>query len=513
MFLDLLMEGMRLAANPLSIGSALLGLAAGILVGAMPGLTATMAVAVLAPFTFLMEATVGIPFLLGVYKGAIYGGSIPAITINTPGTAAAAATAIDGHVLARKGQARRALEMSLYASVVADLLATMVLICVAAPLASIALKFSSPEFTMLFIFSLTMIAAVSGKNMIKGLISASLGILLATMGLDPMSGQMRFTFGVTDLMGGVTLVPLLIGMFAISEILIQAERRAPPVDTVGYVKNEPRTTWADLMSSARAIFRSSTIGIGLGALPGLGAEISCWIAYGVARRRSKTPDKFGKGSIEGIAAAEAGNNSVCPAALIPMLVFGIPGDTITAVLLGAFMAQGLLPGPLLFAKHGEILYSLFALLILTNVMLLAFGYLAIRYLRKITLIPSGLLYPLVTVMCAAGAFAVNSSFFDLIIMMAGGIAGYAMRKTGVPIPPLVIAMLLAPGLENALRQSLVLSNGDFAIFFTRPISAGIAALLVAGIIFISFKSVRARFGSTARKDDALHEEPINGRTK
>jgi len=356
---------------------------------------------------------------------------------------------------------------------------------------------------MLFIFSLTMIAAVSGGSIVKGLISASFGILLATMGLDPMSGQMRFTFGVVDLMGGVSLVPLLIGMFAISEILLQAERGAPPVDAIGYSKKEPRVTWTDMKESALAILRSSGIGIGLGALPGLGAEISCWIAYGVARRRSKTPDKFGKGSLEGIAAAEAGNNAVCPAALIPMLVFGIPGDTITAVLLGAFMAQGLLPGPLLFVKHGEILYSLFALLVLTNIMLLAFGYAAIRYLRKITLIPSGLLYPLVTIMCAAGAFAVNSSFFDLIIMFAGGLAGYAMRKTGVPIPPLVIAMLLAPRLENALRQSLALSNGDLTIFVTRPISAAILALLVAGATFVCFKGFRARFGSAAKQDDVI----------
>lgn len=513
MFLDLFMEGVRIAANPLSVTAALLGLAAGIVVGAMPGLTATMAVAVLAPFTFLMEAIVGIPFLLGVYKGAIYGGSIPAITINTPGTAAAAATALDGHVLARKGQARRALEMSLYASVIADLIATMVLIFVAAPLAAAALKFSSPEFTMLFIFSLTMIAAVSGRSITKGLISASLGVLLATMGLDPMSGQMRFTFGVTDLMGGVSLVPLLIGIFAISEVLLQAERGVPPIDAIGYSKREPRVTWADLKGSARAIFRSSGIGIGLGALPGLGAEISCWIAYGIARRRSKSPQTFGKGSVEGIAAAEAGNNAVCPAALIPMLVFGIPGDTITAVLLGAFMAQGLLAGPLLFVKHGEVLYSLFALLILTNVMLLVFGYVAIRYLRKITLIPSGLLYPVVTVMCAAGAFAVNSSFFDLIIMMAGGVLGYGMRKTGVPIPPLVIAMLLAPGLENALRQSLVLSGGDISIFVTRPISAGIMALLLAGLAVIGFQSFRARFSSTAKLDESLHLERIKGKSR
>ncbi len=496
---EMFVQGVQLVANPASIGAALAGLASGIVVGALPGLTATMAVAVLAPFTFFMEATVGIPFLLGVYKGAIYGGSIPAIIINTPGTAAAAATALDGYALARKGQARRALEMSLYASVVGDLLATMVLIFAAAPLAAVALKFSSPEFTMLYLFALTMVAAVSGRSLVKGLISASLGIMLATVGLDPMSGQMRYTFGIPDLMGGVTLVPLLIGMFALSEILLQAERGTPRIDAVGQSKNEPRVTLADLQRVLRSTFRSSAVGIFLGALPGLGAEISCWISYGLAKRRSKNPEEFGHGSIEGIAAAEAGNNAVCPAALIPMMVFGIPGDTITAVLLGAFMAQGLLPGPLLFEKHGEVLYGLFVLLIVTNIMLLAFGYVAIRYLRRITLIPSGILFPAVIVTCFAGAFAVNSSFFDLIIMLLGGVGGYLMRKTEVPIPPLVIAMLLAPGLENALRQSLVFSDNDLSIFVSRPISAGILALLIASLAIYGFRTYRSRAASNLSK--------------
>ncbi|WP_157966364.1 tripartite tricarboxylate transporter permease [Oceanibium sediminis] len=490
--LDLLAQGLALIMTPESIGAAVLGLGAGIVVGALPGLTATMAVAVLAPFTFFLDTTIGIPFLLGIYKGAIYGGSIPAIVINTPGTAAAAATALDGHALARKGQGRRALEMSLYASVIADMLATLVLIFVAAPLATVALKFSSPEFTMLFLFSLTMVSAVSGNSLTKGLISTALGIGLAIIGLEPMTGQMRYTFGMPDLMGGISLIPLLIGMFALSEILLQAESGAPAIDAVGQQKNEPRATWQDVKGSMRTIFRSSGVGVTLGALPGLGAEISCWISYGLAKRRSKKPEEFGKGSIEGVAAAEAGNNAVCPAALIPMLVFGIPGDTITAVLLGAFMAQGLLPGPLLFEKSGDVVYGLFVLLMLTNVLLLIFGFFAIRHLRKITLVPSGLLYPLVTVLCFAGAFAVNSSFFDLVIMVGGGFVGYLMRKTDVPIPPLVIAMLLAPGLESALRQSLVFSDNSLSIFVTRPISGAIVVLLVTVLSWMAFQAFRKR---------------------
>ncbi len=482
-------QGLELISTWQSLTVALIGLFFGIVIGALPGLTATMAVAVLAPFTFFMESVIGIPFLLGIYKGAIYGGSIPAITINTPGTAAAAATAIDGSVLAGRGQGRLALETSLVASVIADLIATFVLIFVAAPLAAVAIKFGSPDFTMLYLFSLTMIAGVSGNSFTKGAFSVGLGMLMACVGLDPVSGYQRLTFGSVDLLGGISLVPLLIGMFALSEILIQAEKYS-------------RRKWAEMVSDDQGsgldlqtlkgllptIIRSSGIGTLLGALPGLGAEISCWIAYGIASKRSKKPELFGRGAVEGVAAAEAGNNAVCPAALIPMMVFGIPGDTITAVLLGAFMAQGLLPGPLLFQQHGPILYGFFVILLVTNLMLLVFGLGAIRYLRHITRIPPGLLYPGVTVLCFAGAFAVNNSTFDWFVMVAGGVAGYLMRKTGVPIPPLVIAMLLAPGLENNIRQSLTLSDGNYAIFVESPIAAVILVITLTVIVFFSWRS-------------------------
>lgn len=493
-----LLDGLVYVASLWSIGAALSGLAAGIVIGAIPGLTATMAVAVLTPFTFFMDATIGIPFLLGIYKGAIYGGSIPAILINTPGTAAAAATALDGNVLARRGEGRRALEISLYASVIADFLATILLIGVAGPLASIAIKFGAPELTMLFAFSLTMIAAVSGDSLLKGLISAAIGILLACVGLDPMSGVQRLTFGSVDLLAGISLVPLLIGMFALSEVLVQVEAGAGAQKAAD--PGRTRASLADLRRTLVTILRATGIGAFLGALPGIGAEISCWIAYGDAKRRSRRPEEFGRGSIEGVAAAEAGNNAVCPSALIPMMVFGIPGDTITAVLLGAFMAQGLLPGPMLFASHGPVLYGLFALLLVTNVMLLAFGLVAIRHLAKIVLIPPGLLLPSVTALCFTGAFAVNSALFDIVIMLAGGLAGYLMRKASVPISPLVIALLIAPRLENSLRQSLVLSDGDLSIFVTRPIAASIAALLAGVLILFGWRTLRPR-----RVSDAVGE--------
>lgn len=497
--------GFALLLDPIVILTATGGLVAGIIIGALPGLTATMAVAVLAPFTFFMEPMVGLPFLLGAYKGAIYGGSIPAILINTPGTAAAAATAADGNAMARAGKAKLALQISLIASVIADLIATLVLILVAAPLAAIAIRFGAPEFTMLFVIALTMIAAVSGDDAIKGLIAATIGIAISLIGLDPMSGYQRFTFGSVQLMAGISLVPLLIGMFAISEILVNAEESVSRSKARAMVDQEggPRLTLARLRPLMPTILRSTGVGTGLGALPGLGAEISCWIAYGIAKRRSKTPERFGRGAEEGVAAPEAGNNAVCPAALIPMLVFGIPGDTVTAVLLGAFMAQGLMPGPLLFSRDPTILYGLFAFLLVSNVMLLLLGFAAIRYLQRIILIPGGLLYPVVAVLCFAGAYAVNNNIYDIVIMMGGGLAGYLMRKIAMPIPPLVIGLLLAPGLERSLRQSLVMSNGSLDIFVTRPGSLALVVLFAGFVAFVVWRSLRPSSQQSATGDTPL----------
>jgi putative tricarboxylic transport membrane protein len=479
--LEHLAQGFAFILNPGSIAAALVGLVAGVIVGALPGLTATMAVAVLAPFTFFMKPEIGIPFLLATFKAAIYGGSITAVTINTPGTAAAAATALDGYAMARQGQTRRALEMSLYAAVFGDLCSTILLIVAATWLAGVALRFGPPEFFLLYVIALVTIASVSGRNASKAFLSAGLGFLVAIIGLDPMSGQTRFTFDSYLLAGGIGFIPLLIGMFALSEILVQAEKGIKQYVYQGFHRDEPPVTLADMKRVFPTLVRSNLIGFFIGILPGIGAEIACWLAYGAAKKRSREPEKFGKGSIEGVAAAECGANAACPGDLIPMMVFGIPGDTVTAVLLGAFMAQGLTPGPLLFEKHATLVYGFFAILLVSNVMMLGVGSIAIRYARLITRIPNGLLYPVVAALCFAGSFAVNSSYFDMVVTLVGGIAGYFMRKAEVPIPPLVIAMLVTPGLENALRQSLMLSDGSLGIFISRPIALGMLLFLVLGV--------------------------------
>jgi putative tricarboxylic transport membrane protein len=479
--IELLGTGFALILNGPSLLAIVCGLLVGIGVGALPGLSATMAVALLSPFTFFMPPQIGIPFLLGLFKAAIYAGSIPAITINTPGTAAAAATTLDGHALATQGQARKALEMSLYASVIGDLLATFVLILLAGWLATVALRFGPPEFVMLYALALITITSVSGRSAAKAVLSTSIGLLVACVGLDPMSGAQRYTFGSSDLLGGVSLIPVLIGLFALSEVMVQAEQPLRRMAALALDGRTPGVTRQELRAVLPTILRSSGIGTAIGVLPGIGAEISCWLAYGAARRRSAHPERYGRGSLEGVAAAESGNNAAVPACLIPMTVFGIPGDTVTAVLLGAFIAQGLTPGPLLFQNHGPLVYSLFAALLISNVLLLVIGYLGIRWFRRITDVPPAVLYPVVVALCLAGSFAVNSSLWDVGLTLFAGVAGYLMRKVGLPAAPLVIAMLVAPGLENALRQSLTLSGGTPAIFVTRPISAGLLLLILLGI--------------------------------
>jgi len=495
--LDHLVQGFLFIMNPWSLLAALVGLIAGVVVGALPGLTATMAVAVLAPFTFFMPPEIGIPFLLATFKAAIYGGSITAVTINTPGTAAAAATCLDGYALARQGQTRRALEMSLYGAVFGDLFSTILLIFAATALANVALKFGPPEFFVLYVIALVTIASVSGKHAGKAFLAAGLGFLVAIVGLDPMSGQSRFTFDQYLLAGGIAFIPLLIGMFALSEILVQAEKAVVAASYRGFASSEPRIRWADMRAVAPTLLRSSGIGFFIGLLPGIGAEIACWLSYGAAKRRSREPEKFGKGSLEGVAAAESGANAACPGDLIPMMVFGIPGDTVTAVLLGAFMAQGLTPGPMLFEKHATLVYGFFAILIVSNVMMLGVGAVAIRYARLVTRIPNGILYPVVAAMCFAGSFAVNSSFFDMVVTLVGGIVGYFMRKTQVPIAPLVIAMLVTPGLENALRQSMMLSENGLGIFLTRPIALAMLLFLALGVGTYLWSSLRSRKEASA----------------
>ena len=466
-----------------------IGVSFGIFMGAIPGLTGTMGIALIIPMTYFLDPIMAFAILLGTYKGCLFGGSIPAILINTPGTPAAAVTVFDGYPMAQQGKAGKAMSIALYSSVIADAFTTICLIFIAVQLAKIALRFGPPEYATLIIFSLTIVVSVSGKSLIKGLLAATVGFLFGTIGLDPMLSTPRFTFGMVYLFSGISMMVVMIGLFAISEVLIQAEHKGK--ESAAYIPvSRGGVTWEELKSCLTTILRGSLIGLGIGAIPGIGATPSSFLTYSETRRVSKHPEQFGKGAIQGVAAAESGNNAVCGGALIPLMALGIPGDVTTAVLLGAFMIHGLTPGPILFKEHSEIVYGIFAGLLMANLLLLVIGSQSIKLFSLITKLPKSVIFPVTAILCTIGVYGFNNSFFDLWIMLLFGIIGYLMRKYDFPLAPLLIAFILEPIGERAIRQSLILSGGSPLIFVTRPISAFF--LFLAGVsIFILF-SVRKK---------------------
>lgn len=499
--MEQMISSLGVLLTPDNLGALLAGVVIGTTVGAIPGMTATMAVALALPFTFYMEPVTGILLLLGIYKGGIYGGSIPAILIRTPGTPAAACTVLDGFPLAQKGQARKALQMALYASCIADFISNLSLILFAGVIASFALRFGPPEFFALILFSLTIVAGVSGDSLLRGIGSALFGLLFATIGLDLIYGTDRFTFGAVDLQGGLNFIPVLIGLFALPEILEHYWSRGNHHERVSDDRGG-RLTFAEFRASLKSILRGSLIGVGLGAIPGIGGAPAAFLSYSEAKRTSKEPDSFGKGNVEGIAAAEAGNNGVCGATLIPLLSLGIPGDVITAIILGAFMIHGLQPGPILFQQQLPLIHTLFMGILLSSLFLLAVGSVAIRGLARISDVPNSFLYPSVLVLCVFGAYAVNSSIFDLAVMFAMGLFGFVFVRLDVPPAPFLIAFILGPLLEDSFRQSLQLSAGDFSIFVRNWICWLLLTLALASIAVIVRGQLKARSAGPSPVRDA-----------
>jgi putative tricarboxylic transport membrane protein len=466
-----------------------LGLAFGVFMGAVPGLTGTMGIALIIPLTYSMPPISAFCILLGAYKGCLYSGSIPAILLNTPGTPAAAATVLDGHPLALKGQASKAMGMALWASVIGDAISTIILIFGAVFLAQMSTQFGPAEYATLVLFSLTIVAGVSGHSLLKGIIAAGLGFVLGTVGLDPMMSTERFTFGFVTMMNGISIMVMLIGLFAVSEVLLQAENIKSKTITVLKVTSA-KISFSELKSCSRTIFRSSIIGIILGAIPGLGGTPAAFLSYSEAKRKSKRPEEFGKGSLEGIAAAEAGNNATCGGALIPLLALGVPGDVTTAVLLGAFLIHGLAPGPALFTDNIELVYAIFLALLIAIFMLPIVGIMAIRAFGSIAKIPAAILYPVIAVLCTLGVYGFNSSFSDVSMMVIFGVIGYIMRKLEFPLAPLLIGFVLEPIGERSVRQALTISDGDISVFLTQPLAGAFLILTAISIVFISIKNLQ-----------------------
>jgi putative tricarboxylic transport membrane protein len=509
--LDALIQAVGLLANVTNIIALAGGVLIGVVVGAIPGMSATMAVALALPFTFALDPIVGILLLLGVYKGGIFGGSIPAILIKAPGTPASSCTVLDGYPMSQRGEAGKALQTALYSSAIADFVSNLSLIVFAGWLAAFALKFGPPEYFTLMLFSLTVIAGVAGDSLLKGLISAGLGLLLATVGLDLVYGTDRFIFGETNLMSGLNFIPVLIGLFAIPEVIIYAQRSVLGDGKVMSL-GKAGLTFPEFRRIFKTIIKSSGIGVIMGAIPGIGGAPAAFVAYSEARRASKTPKNFGKGEIEGVAASEAGNNGVAGATLIPLLALGIPGDVITAVILGAFMVHGLQPGPILFQTNQVLITTLFVGIMLSSIFLLIFGSIAIRAFRRISDVPKSVLMPTVLVLCAYGSFAINNSLFDVLVMMSVGVLGYVMYLTNVPAAPFLIAFILGPQLEDNFRQSMLMSQTNLDIFFRSTITWVFWGLTVLSIVLAGLRgwqdrmALKAATTGSAQGTDAMEQK-------
>ncbi|WED29406.1 tripartite tricarboxylate transporter permease [Vibrio sp. DW001] len=483
-----LLNGLLTAFSPGVLPVLIFGVLGGVILGALPGLTATMGVAILLPFTFGMEPTAALVMLIGVYIGGIYGGSIAAILLKTPGTPASAATVLDGHTLAVRGEAARALSISAVASFVGGLLSTIVLIAIAPMLAKFALKFNAPEYFALALFGLTIIASVSGQNILKGLLAGSIGLLISTVGLDPISSVPRFTFDVMDLYSGINVIPVLIGLFAISEALNQLEKLLSESQVKPPKFSHKLLSKQDLKDMMPTAIKSGLIGTTIGSVPGAGADISAFVCYNEAKRSSKNPAEFGKGSVRGLTAAEAGNNGVTGGSLVPLLTLGVPGDAVAAVLLGALIVQGLTPGPLLFSQNPEIVYGIFSSMLVANIVMLLVGLLGIRFFCRIIEVPKMLMIPIIIFLSIIGAYAINNSMFDIGIAISFGLLGFVLGKLDIPSSPILLAIILGPMAETNLRKALLMYEGSWSFLYERPIA--LAFILLA--IFSVYSTMRLK---------------------
>lgn len=464
-----------------------LGVTVAIIMGALPGLSASMAVALLIPVTFGMNPIAGLVMLTGVYTAAVYGGSITAILLHTPGTPASAATAIDGYELAKRGEGFKAIGVATISSVIGGCISAIALIFLSPPLAQIALKFSSLEYFFLALFGLTIIGSLAGDSMAKGLMGGVFGLLIGSVGLDQMSGIPRFTFGFLPLESGISMVPAMIGMFSISQVMIITEDIIKGKSNIvsgdeNLLKGRFLPTWKEFKTLFPIIIKSSVLGVFVGILPGAGADIGSWLAYNEAKRTSKNPKEFGNGSLVGISASESANNAVTGGALIPLLTLGIPGSSVAAILLGGLMIQGLAPGHDLFDKYAEITYSVMFGFLLANIIMGFIGYLISKQAVKLSRVPMTILVPIIVALSAVGAFAIQNSLFDIYIMIAFGLIAYFMRKSGFGTAPTILGIILAPMLEANFRRALVFAKGDLvSYFFSRPISVVLFIMVIVAL--------------------------------
>lgn len=471
-----------------------IGLVIGIIVGAIPGLTSDLGIILCIPLTYGMDPTMAILMLLAIYCGGTYGGSITAILINTPGTSANAATLFDGYPMTQNGHPFKALRMALYASTIGGLISAFALLFLAPQIAKITLLFGPAEYFALAVFGLSVIAGVSNKSIFKGLIGACIGLFMATIGQDALSGTARFTFGVNKLRGGIDLIIALIGLFAISEIMMKSQYN-PKTDhktiSASAITKE-KITKDEYRRCRKPIGIGSLIGVIIGATPGTGGGLAAFIAYNQVKQMSKHPETFGKGEIEGVAASESANNGACGATMIPMLTLGVPGDGATAILMGAFMLHGMIPGPTLFREQGNILYAIMIGLIIVNIFMYLIGSGLTKVYAHITRIPYEILAAIVITFCIAGAYSTNNRLYDVYIILIFGIVAYFLRRMDFQLVPILLGIVLGPLAEKNFRRALVLSEGSMKIFFTRPISCAFIIIAVCSVAIFAYRNHKAR---------------------
>lgn len=490
------LEGfLSVATDPIVLLMMLVGVAVGIVFGAIPGLTATMAITICLPLTYAMESTTAIAVLISLYVGGISGGLISAILLNIPGTPSSIATTFDGAPMANKGQAGRALGIGVFYSFLGTLFGTVILLVVAPQLSKVAIKFTPFEYCALAAFSLSLVIALAGKDFTKGLISAVIGIMLGTVGLSPIDSMKRFTFGSPQLTTGFQLLTVLIGLYAVTEIAAAAYEATHPEKMT--IRTLTKTkgfgfTWGEFKAEFKNFLMASVIGTGIGILPGIGGGTAGMLAYTAAKTRSKHPEEYGNGAMGGIVASETSNNAVIGGALVPLLTLGIPGDGVTAMLLGALMIHKVQPGPLIFQKSGNVVYAIYAALIISTIFMLLVEWIGMKGFVQVLRIPRCYLLPPVIVLCCIGAFGSNNRVFDVIALAVFGLIGYLMSKADLPVPPLVLGFILGPMFEENLRrvsQYLALEPGSW---LQHPIAIGFMAAMVIFVSVVLYKRHKAQ---------------------
>jgi putative tricarboxylic transport membrane protein len=484
--------GFQVSFQPINLFYCFIGVLIGTLIGVLPGIGPVGAMAILLPATFQIPPVSSIIMLAGIYYGAMYGGSTTSILVNIPGEAVSVVTCLDGYQMARQGRAGPALGIAAFGSFIAGTLGVIGLMLLAEPLARAALRFGPPEYFSLMVLGLIILTYLAEKSLIKAIIMATIGLLLSYVGLDTVSGQVRFTFNIVDLLEGVGIIPIVMGLFGIAEILENLEVTITRSIFKTHVKGllPKMKDWAD---SIWAILRGTVIGFFLGILPGGGAVLSSFVSYAVEKRVSKHPERFGKGAIEGVAAPESANNSASSAAFIPLMTLGIPSNVVMAMLFSGLLIHGLQPGPLLVKEHPDIFWGIITSMYIGNVMLLVLNLPLIGMWVQLLKVPFRFLFPMIILFCVIGVYSVNNSVFDIGLMIFFGVVGYIMRKLEYEPAPLVLAYVLGPMLEQAMRQSLRMSDGDFGIFLFRPIS-GICLAVSAILLILSLSHLVKRKG-------------------